>query len=133
MRLTCGLIVFASLLAPLHAQESFPSRQISIIVPFSAGGSADIVARVLAEGLKKRFGQNVIVENRPGGSGSVGTKEAARAAPDGYTLFLGNVGVPIISAIMNPDFGVDPEKELIPISNSAEFVIALLVRESTTG
>ena len=128
MRFRSGLIALALLTIPLHAQENYPSREISIIVPFSAGGSVDIVARVLAEGLKRRLGQNVVVENRPGGSGSVGTKEAAKAKPDGYTLLLGNVGVPFISSMMNPDFGVDPEKELTPVSNSAEFVIALLVR-----
>ena len=128
MRFCSGLIALALLTMPLHAQENYPSHEISIIVPFSAGGSVDIVARVLADGLKRRLGQNVVVENRPGGSGSVGTKEAAKAAPDGYTLLLGNVGVPFISSMMNPDFGVDPEKELTPVSNSAEFVIALLVR-----
>jgi tripartite-type tricarboxylate transporter receptor subunit TctC len=125
-------VIIAALLAissaQLGAQERYPSREITIIVPFSAGGSVDIVARVVAEGLKRRLGQNVIVENRPGGSGSVGTKDAVKAAPDGYTLLLGNAGVPFISSIMNPNFGVDPEKELTPISDSAEFVIALVVR-----
>jgi tripartite-type tricarboxylate transporter receptor subunit TctC len=129
MRFIFGLIALALLTAPLRAQAVFPSRVITVIVPFSAGGSVDIVARVLAEGLNRRLGQNVVVDNRPGGSGSIGTKEAAKAAPDGHTLLLGSVGVPIISSMMNRDFGTDPEKELTPVSNSAEFVIALLVQK----
>ena len=77
------------------AQESYPSRQITLIAPFAAAGSVDLVSRILAEGLTARLGQPVIVDNKPGGNGIIGIREALRAKPDGYTLLLGSVGANI--------------------------------------
>jgi tripartite-type tricarboxylate transporter receptor subunit TctC len=80
-------------LAPtlLHAQEKFPSRAMTFIVPFPAGGTTDLLARIFAQKLTEGFGQTVVVENAGGGGGSIGADKVAKAAPDGYTLLLHNV------------------------------------------
>jgi tripartite-type tricarboxylate transporter receptor subunit TctC len=121
------LVVAAS--AAAQAQEIYPSRQITIVAPFPAGGSTDLVARIIADGLRSKLGQPVIVENKPGGTGVIGTREVVKALPDGYTLLLGNVGALAIPAAMNPDFPVDPIRDLVPISMSAEFVGVMLVKK----
>ena len=90
------MIACLALSFSLHAQE-FPSKPVRIIVPFAPGGVADNSARVVAEPLGIRLGQQVIVENRPGASGNIGTQQAAQAAPDGYTLLLGFDGTMVIN------------------------------------
>ncbi|MFC7555322.1 tripartite tricarboxylate transporter substrate-binding protein [Pseudoroseomonas wenyumeiae] len=84
-----GLLAAGGLAAPALAQEAaWPSRAVRIIVPFGAGGSADIAARNVAEALTQEFGQAFVVENRPGAGATIGTEAAARSAPDGYTLLM---------------------------------------------
>src|SRR4029078_1085895 len=87
-----ALGVAAGFGAPAHAQDNYPSRQVTIIAPFAAGGSADIVSRIIAARLAARLGQNVIVDNKPGGNSVIGIREAIKARPGGYTLLLGAVG-----------------------------------------
>src|SRR5262245_47016632 len=74
------------------AAQSYPSRPITMIVPFPAGGPTDAIGRIIAEAMRPRLGQPVIIENAPGGAGRVAAARAVRAAPDGYTLSLGNTG-----------------------------------------
>src|SRR3981081_4965208 len=88
----CSLLVGLS--APALAQESFPSCPITIVVPFSAGGTADVLARAIALRLENKYGKTVIVENRPGAGGNIGAQAVSTAKPDGHTLVLGAVGVP---------------------------------------
>jgi tripartite-type tricarboxylate transporter receptor subunit TctC len=95
-RTTRRRVLFASaaaVFAPsiLRAQEKFPSRTITFIVPFPAGGTTDLLARIFAQKLTESFGQSVVVENAGGGGGSIGADKVAKAAPDGYTLLLHNV------------------------------------------
>src|SRR5215471_13778999 len=71
---------------------NYPNRPIMMIVPFAPGGASDFVARMIQPGVSEILGQQVVVDNRPGASGMIGTEAAARAAPDGYTAFLGNIG-----------------------------------------
>jgi tripartite-type tricarboxylate transporter receptor subunit TctC len=88
------LLAFGALLAAtsfVHAQESYPSRPITVVVPFPAGGLTDVPARVAAAMLQEKLGQGVVIENRTGGSGVIGATYAARAVPDGYTLFANSV------------------------------------------
>src|SRR4051812_28978467 len=89
MRLTVALLLTVMTSAVAHAQEPYPTRQISLVAPYAAGGSTDLVGRVLADGLKARFNQPVTVDNRPGGNGVIGTREVVKASPDGYTLLIG--------------------------------------------
>src|ERR1700731_1444037 len=77
---------------PALAQESFPTRPITIVVPFSAGGTADVLARAIAVRLQSKYGKSVIVENRAGAGGNIGAQIVSVANPDGYTLVLGTVG-----------------------------------------
>ena len=92
-RLTAGLALVASALAA-HAQtnDPFPSKQIRIIVPFPAGGATDIAARAIADKMSQSWKQPVVVENRGGAGGNVGSDVVAKAAPDGYTLVMGVTG-----------------------------------------
>ena len=82
-RTTCFLIVLAFVLPALAAEDSFPSRPVRFIAPFSAGGGVDIVARLLAQRLSEKWGQQVVVDNRTGATGIIGTEIAANATPDG--------------------------------------------------
>src|SRR5262245_51103522 len=91
-----------SLASGLHAQEPWPTRTITIVVPFPAGGATTTLARVLAEHMKTTLGQPIVVENVGGASGSIGTTRVARAAPDGYTLSFGNWASHVGSGAMIP-------------------------------
>src|SRR5262245_19908174 len=93
-RLRLGLLgaLLMSALSPAAAQlQNSPNRTITFIVPFAAGGLTDVPARILAAMMQERIGQNIVIENKPGGSGVVGGTFAVRAAPDGYTLFANSV------------------------------------------
>ena len=114
-------LVLASALAPAlasaaHAQ-AWPAKPIKIIVPFPAGQSTDILARVMAEQLGKALGQQVIVENRPGAAGSIGADVAAKAAPDGYTLLMVTISTHGIAPALYPKLPYDPIKDFSPIIN----------------
>src|SRR5690348_13738760 len=101
MRLSVYLMAIIGAMAaalPAHAQQ-YPSKTIRLIVPFVAGGSADVLSRVLAQRLTQQYGQQVVVENRPGSGGHVGAEAAARATPDGYTIVFGTIGIHAAYAI----------------------------------
>jgi tripartite-type tricarboxylate transporter receptor subunit TctC len=106
----------ALLALPAHAQ-AWPSKPLRIIVPFPAGQSTDILARVTAEQLGKALGQQVIVENRPGAGGSIGADVAAKAAPDGYTLVMITISTHGIGPGLYPKLPYDPIKDFSPITN----------------
>jgi tripartite-type tricarboxylate transporter receptor subunit TctC len=98
------------------AQGTYPNRQITIVVAFSAGGSTDIVARLLAEEMRKSWGQPVVVDNRPGAGGNIGSALVAKAKPDGYTLLMGSVGPLAINASLYRDMPYDNLKDFTPVS-----------------
>jgi tripartite-type tricarboxylate transporter receptor subunit TctC len=114
LRYVAGLIALLLSYAPLAAQ-SWPQRQVTIVVPFIAGATPDTLARILAESLHKRLGQPFLVENRPGASGNTGTAAAAKAAPDGHTLGVSIVGPLVINHLL---FAKMPytEGDIAPIS-----------------
>ena len=114
-----GAIIIASALgATVHAQ-SFPTRPIRLIVPFAPGGATDIVGRIWADAAGKALGQPVIVDNRAGGGGSVGSLLVAKAPPDGYTLGIATVGTHAANIACNPKGGYDAVHDFTPISNLA--------------
>jgi tripartite-type tricarboxylate transporter receptor subunit TctC len=91
VRLVLSALLLAAIGARIASAQNYPGRTITMVVPFAAGGLTDVPARVLAAMLQERIGQSIVVENRPGGSGSVGGAYAVRAAPDGYTLFANSI------------------------------------------
>jgi tripartite-type tricarboxylate transporter receptor subunit TctC len=101
---------------PLFAQEHWPARPVRVLVPFSPGGTTDLLARALAPELSRVFGQQFIVDNKPGAGGNVGTAEVAKSAPDGYTLLMGTVGTHGINQSLYPKLPFDPIKDFAPIT-----------------
>lgn len=101
---------------PAMAQDAaFPTRPVTLIVPFPAGGGNDATARVVADKMSGALGQQVIVDNRGGGGGNIGTRAVARAVPDGYTLLLGYTGTLSINPSVYRNAGYDPRKDFAPI------------------
>ena len=120
----CGAIVFA-LAANLAAQD-YPNKTIRLIVPFAPGGVTDTSARVLADKLSRQMGQQVIVENRPGGSGNPGTQYVAQSAPDGYTLLLAFDGTMVINPYVFPKIPFDTVRDFQPITKLGDAALVLV-------
>ena len=118
MKRRTGLLALALALAalPAAAQAQYPDKPIKLIVPYPPGGTTDIMARTLQEPLSKALGQPVIVDNKAGAAGAIGTKQVATAAPDGYTLVFGNNGPSAIVPLLQRDVGYDPVKDFAPVS-----------------
>jgi tripartite-type tricarboxylate transporter receptor subunit TctC len=108
------LVALLSALAPAGAQE-YPSRPIRMVVPFAPGGGSDISGRVLAEGLGKSLGQQVVVDNRPGAGSTIGTDIVTKATPDGYTMLLGNISL-AFNAALYKKLPYKAVRDLIPVS-----------------
>jgi len=113
-----GTLVALSTLLPLaaHAQAAWPTKPVRLIVPFSAGGTTDILARAVAQELTKSFGQTFVVENKPGAGGNIGADLVAKANPDGYTLLMGTVGTQAINKSLYARMPFDPQKDFQPIT-----------------
>jgi tripartite-type tricarboxylate transporter receptor subunit TctC len=94
----------------------YPSRPIRIVAGYAAGGSADVSARIVADALRQALGQNVVVENQPGAAGNIAAQAVSRAAPDGYTLLLGNTGEMSVNKFLIKDMGFDPDADFAPIA-----------------
>ena len=103
--------------APALAQDGYPARPVRIVVQYQAGGSTDTVARILAEGLAKRLGQPVVVDNRSGAGGIIGTEHVAKSAPDGHTLLLTVPGPITANLVLYKKLPYDPRTELRMVSD----------------
>jgi tripartite-type tricarboxylate transporter receptor subunit TctC len=109
------------------ASDAYPSRPIRLIVPFPPAGIADLSGRLVAEGLRAKFNQSVIVENKPGATGVVGLRELLKADADGYTLMVGNIGSLVINYAIDSNAPFDPLRDVVPIAGTAEFATAMVV------
>jgi tripartite-type tricarboxylate transporter receptor subunit TctC len=107
--------------------QSYPTRPITLVVPFPAGGATDVVARVLAKGLSERIGQSVVVDNRPGANGAIGSASVAKARPDGYTLVMGGVNTHAMNDSLIKPRPYDSGKDFAPITLTALIPIAFVV------
>jgi tripartite-type tricarboxylate transporter receptor subunit TctC len=114
---------------PAKAQD-YPTRQVTIIVPFAPGGSADIGARMFAQKLTERLGKPVVVENRAGAGTVVGASAAARAAPDGYTLLMGGSSALAYNPTLHKNLPYDPAKDFVPLAHVAAIPFVLVVQPS---
>jgi tripartite-type tricarboxylate transporter receptor subunit TctC len=106
--------------------QDYPARQITLVVPFPPGGGVDVMARLMADKLSVALGKTVIVENRVGAGGVVGTRSVARAEPDGHTLLLGHSGTMAINPTLYRNAGYDPRKDFAPLGLVATMPVALL-------
>jgi tripartite-type tricarboxylate transporter receptor subunit TctC len=111
----------AGLLPAVSRAQSFPSKQIRIVVGAAAGGGADIVARILAQELTKSGGLSILVDNKPGAGGTVATREALRAPADGHTLMMANIGVMAVIPYATKDAGYDPRTDITPVCMAVDF------------
>ncbi|HEX2542782.1 MAG TPA: tripartite tricarboxylate transporter substrate binding protein [Caldimonas sp.] len=123
LRVLAGAAFAAAL--PSHAQAPYPNRPVTLVVPYPAGGSADVLARALGQRLGERLGQTVVVDNRGGAATAIGAQAVARATPDGYTLLLGTVTSHAINPAMNK-VGYDPVAGFTPIAPLASIPFVLV-------
>lgn len=125
---TWALFVLGGFACAAHAQaDAYPARPITMLVPAAAGGTTDLAARMLTEPLSKALGQQVVVDNRPGGNGTIATAAVARANPDGYTLLMQYSGYHVITpAITKPSW--DPVKDFAPVANVLSAPQVIVVR-----
>lgn len=120
----------SGLAAPAALAQAYPSKPITIIVPFAAGGTTDILARILGQYMAGAMGQTVVVDNRAGAGGNIGGQAAARAPADGYTLFMGTVGTHAINASLYKKMPFDPVKDFAPLTRVAMVPNVLVVNPS---
>jgi tripartite-type tricarboxylate transporter receptor subunit TctC len=110
--------------------QGYPNKPIRMIIPFAPGGASDFVGRILQPRLGELLGQQIVVENRPGAAGNIGVEAAARSAPDGYTLFLGNIGSIAINPSVFTNLQIKPLRDLAAVTQVVDVPSALVVHPS---
>jgi len=129
-KLIVALLLCAAGLAQAQSIAGYPAKPIHLIVPFPPGGGNDTVARAIAQEISPELGQPVVIDNRPGAGGSVGAELAAKAPPDGYTLFLAGVGSHVVNPNLHARLPYDPVKDFAPITLIASAPSVLVVNPS---
>jgi tripartite-type tricarboxylate transporter receptor subunit TctC len=127
LRSLIALLVLLPIFAPHAAAQAYPNKPIRLIVPWAAGGTTDILGRVLAQKMHDKLGQPVIVENRGGAAGNIGTEAAVRAPADGYTLLFGTMSTHAMNQFLYEKMSFDPVADLAPISLVANVATVLVV------
>jgi len=123
------LLCLISLLSmqPSFAQKGYPEKPIKMVVPYVAGGAADITARLIAQSMSESMGQSVIIENRPGANGVIGTEQVAKMPADGYNLLFTASGPLVVNPVMPKKLNYDPVKDFVPISAAITYQYAVVV------
>ena len=135
VRYLTRLLLILSVCTPAWAQPAFPSRPVTMVVPFPAGGALDVVARALADEMRKHLGQPVVVENRTGAGGTLGSSHVARAAADGHTILFGSVATHAIASGLYSKLSYDALKDFTPVmqvTSSPLLVTGTLKLNATT-
>ena len=127
-RITALFLAALFAVFPALAQESYPSRTITLVVPYAPGGGSDFLGRILADGLKTRLNETVVVQNLPGAGSAVGSMQVARAKPDGYTLLLNHIGLSTIPALYKK-LNFDPLTSFEFIGLYAEAPMLIMARK----
>ncbi|NDH63646.1 MAG: tripartite tricarboxylate transporter substrate binding protein [Alphaproteobacteria bacterium] len=125
-----GSAAATGLLSTVARAQSFPSKQLRVLVGFAAGGGGDIVARVLAAELTKSAGLSILVDNKPGAGGNIAAREALRAPPDGHTILLATLGMLTVNPYAMKDAGFDPRTDIAPVCLAVDFSNVLVVHPS---
>ena len=120
-------LVLAALLPALAFGQAYPNKAIRMIVPFAPGGASDFVGRILQPRLTELLGQQIVVDNRAGASGNIGMDAAAKSTPDGYTIYLGNVGTVALNPAVFPKLAVTPTKDFVAITQVVDVPGVLVV------
>lgn len=127
VRGVCAALALAAFAIPAAHAQVYPARPVRLIVPYPAGGGTDFFARTVAVQLSQQMGQQVVVENRPGAATIVGAEAAAKSAPDGYTLLLGDTATFAVNPSLYRKLPYDPQKDLAPVSLTGRFALLLVV------
>ncbi len=125
-----AVIVFASVASSARAEDQYPSHPMTMVVPFAAGGPTDILGRIVAQAIGPTLGQQVVVEDVTGAGGTIGAAKVARAAPDGYTMVMGNLGTHAASVGIYKNLSYDPRKDFEPVILVASTPMVLVTRKT---
>jgi tripartite-type tricarboxylate transporter receptor subunit TctC len=119
-----------ALAAPAALGQAYPSKPVHMIIPFAPGGASDFVGRIVQPKLAELLGEQIVVENRAGAAGNIGMEAAAKAAPDGYTIYLGNIGTVAINPAVFPNLAVNPMRDFAPVTQVVDVPSVLVVNPS---
>ena len=111
------------------AQGNYPQRNITLVVPFAAGGPTDVISRIMADSMARTLGQQVVIENVTGAGGTVGVTRVAKSQPDGYTILMGNLGTQAASVGLYPNLAYDPRTDFEPIMNTASTPMLVVAKK----
>lgn len=123
-------LILTALGTGIGAAEPYPARPVTMVVPFAAGGPTDVLARIVAQSISQTLGQQIVIENVTGAGGSIAAARVAKAAPDGYTMILGNLGTHAASVALYKNLPYDPRVDFEPVVLVATTPMVLLVRKS---
>ena len=125
----CGLAVAAALSPQAAFGQAYPSRAITVVVPFPPGGASDVVARIVTDHMARTLGQSIVIENVGGAGGTLGSARVAAAAPDGYTLLAGSMGSHVAAPVLTPNVKYDSGKDFEPIGFTAHSPAVIVARK----
>lgn len=124
-----GACLAAATVSPAFAQD-YPTRPITVVVPFPAGGPSDVVARIVAESMSKALGKQMVIENVGGAGGTIGSARVASAVPDGYTLLAGSMGSHVSAPLLTPNIKYNTERDFVPVGFTAHAPAIVVTRKS---
>ena len=124
-----GVMAALCAISNVVVAQDYPSRSITVVVPFPAGGPSDVVARIVADQMGKVLGQTLVIENVGGAGGTIGSGRVAAAAPDGYTLLAGSMGSHVAAPVLTPNIKYDSARDFVPIGPTAHSPAVIVARK----